>query len=141
MAELQSSLSHLQSTLAKVKEQSAAIEQELNQVKRETNAETSEKERQRAMLEEQKKRDSGELVVLEEGLGIRIEGVDGKSTYLGIGVCRAGSVLAVWQSPAMIRAVGLFMARLWGIQTRRSYRDAGRRIQWYEMADEQKTSY
>ena len=37
------------------------------------------KSRQKAMLEEQKERDKSELQVLEEGLGIKIEGVDSES--------------------------------------------------------------
>jgi kinetochore protein Spc25 len=73
--DLSSSLARLQQTLAKTKEQSAAIEAELNAVRKEVKAQRGEKERQGRVLEEQRGRDGLELQILQEVLGLRIDGV------------------------------------------------------------------
>ncbi|GFZ49559.1 Probable kinetochore protein SPC25 [Saitozyma sp. JCM 24511] len=75
VGDLSSSLARLQQTLSKTKEQSAAVEAELNAVRKEVKAERGEKERQGKVLEQQRGRDAIELQILQEVLGLRIEGV------------------------------------------------------------------
>jgi hypothetical protein len=78
VGDLSSSLARLQQTLSKTKEQSAAVEAELNAVRKEVKAERGEKERQGKVLEQQRGRDAIELQILQEVLGLRIEGVKGE---------------------------------------------------------------
>lgn len=78
VGDLSSSLARLQQTLSKTKEQSAAVEAELNAVRKEVKAERGEKERQGKVLEQQRGRDAIELQILQEVLGLRIEGVKGQ---------------------------------------------------------------
>lgn len=83
--DLQATLTHMQTTLSRVKEQSKSLEEELNAVKRAVQTERTEKERQTKALESQRSRDSLELRVLQDILGVRIEGVTRQSSVLLLG--------------------------------------------------------
>jgi kinetochore protein Spc25 len=92
VGDLSSSLARLQQTLSKTKEQSAAVEAELNAVRKEVKAERGEKERQGKVLQQQRGRDAIELQILQEVLGLRIEGVKGQLTPV-LYTCELGGLV------------------------------------------------
>ncbi|WVW85625.1 hypothetical protein I302_107663 [Kwoniella bestiolae CBS 10118] len=75
LTDLTSSLNHLESSLHKVKDQSSSLESELNTIRKEVTTERTEKDRQKARLNEMRKRDERELVELEDNIGFTVDGI------------------------------------------------------------------
>ena len=75
LQDLKGSVSHLQGKVAKAKEDSSGVEGELGSLKTELAQDKSRRKRQESSLEENRRRDDAESVMVKEVMGLRVETV------------------------------------------------------------------
>lgn len=80
VADLSTSLARLQASFNKIRETGANLDGEMGSIRKDIRADRATKERQGRVLAENREMDMAQLQVLEDALGLSIQGVGGELT-------------------------------------------------------------